>query len=91
MIGLAETIIPLVKTNLSSKEIMDIGVKALLKQAYSYPIVQQQIPAEKTWSSKSISGVGSCLVMDFEKNVKIMQNFLSEKQVEEVESSTENK
>lgn len=91
MIGLAETIIPLVKTNLSSKEIISIGVKALLKQAYSYPIVQQQIPAENTWSSKSISGVGSCLVMDFEKNVKIMQNFLSEKQVEEVETSTEKK
>lgn len=91
MIGLAETIIPLVKTNLSSKEIMDIGVKALLKQAYSYPIVQQQIPAEKTWSSKSISGVGSCLVMDFEDNIKIMQSFLSEKQVEEVETSTEKK
>ncbi|MBR2455107.1 MAG: LCP family protein [Clostridia bacterium] len=91
MIGLAETIIPLVKTNLSSDEIMSIGVKALLKQAYSYPIVQQQIPAEKTWSSKSISGVGSCLVMDFEDNIKIMQSFLSEKQVEEIETSTENK
>ena len=89
IIGLAETIIPLVKTNLSSDEIMSIGVKALLKQAYSYPIVQQQIPADNTWSSKSISGVGSCLVMDFEDNIKIMQSFLSEKQVEEVESSTE--
>lgn len=91
MIGLAETIIPLVKTNLSSNEIMNIGVKALLKQAYSYPIVQQQIPADNTWSSKSISGVGSCLVMDFEDNIKIMQSFLSEKQVEEIETSTENK
>lgn len=91
MIGLAETIIPLVKTNLSSNEIMNIGVKALLKQAYSYPIVQQQIPADNTWSSKSISGVGSCLVMDFEDNIKIMQSFLSEKQVEEVETSTEKK
>ena len=91
IIGLAETIIPLVKTNLSSDEIMSIGVKALLKQAYSYPIVQQQIPADNTWSSKSISGVGSCLVMDFEDNIKIMQSFLSEKQVEEVETSTEKK
>ncbi len=91
MIGLAETIIPLVKTNLSSEEIVSIGVTALLKQAYSYPIVQQQIPAENTWSSKSISGVGKSLVMDFEDNIKIMQNFLSEKQVEEVESSTEKK
>lgn len=87
IIGLAETIIPLVKTNLTSDEIMSIGVKALLKQAYSYPIAQQQIPAEKTWSSKSISGVGSCLVMDFEENIKIMQSFLSEKQVEEVETT----
>ncbi len=91
IIELAETIIPLVKTNLSSKEIMSIGVKALLKQAYSYPIVQQPIPADNTWSSKSISGIGSCLVMDFDKNIKIMQNFLSEKQVEEVETSTEKK
>ncbi len=91
IIELAETIIPLVKTNLSSKEIMSIGVKALLKQAYSYPIVQQSIPADNTWSSKSISGIGSCLVMDFDKNIKLMQNFLSEKQVEEVETSTEKK
>ncbi len=91
MIGLAETIIPLVKTNLSSNEIMNIGVKALLNQAYSYPIVQQQIPADNTWSSKSISGVGSCLVMDFEDNIKIMHSFLSEDQVEEVETSTEKK
>ena len=29
--------------------------------------------------------------MDFDKNIKIMQNFLSEKQVEEVETSTEKK
>lgn len=91
IIGLAETIIPLVKTNLTSNEIMNIGVKALLKQAYSYPIVQQQIPADNTWSSKSISGVGSCLVMDFEENIKIMQSFLSEKQVEEIETTTESK
>ena len=87
LIGLAETIIPLVKTNLTSKELMEIGSKALLKQAYSYPIVQQQIPADNTWSSKSISGVGSCLVMDFDENIKIFQSFLTEKQTTEEEST----
>lgn len=93
LIGLAETIIPLVKTNFTSSELIKIGSKALLKQAYSYNIVQQQIPAENTWSSKSISGVGSCLVMDFDENIKIFQSFLSEKQTveEDTESTTKAK
>ena len=84
MIELAEAIIPLVKTNLSADEIIEIGFNALLKQAYNYSFAQQQIPADNTWSSKSISGVGSCLVIDFDKNAQILQSFLSEKQVEEV-------
>ena len=91
IIHLAETIIPLVKTNLTSDDIMDIGIKALMKKAYSYPIAQQQIPAESTWSSKSISGVGSCLVMDTQENVDILRDFLSKKQVEEIETTTEKK
>ena len=82
--SLAETIIPLVKTNLSANEMMKTGMSALVKQVYSYPIVQQQIPAEGTWSSKNISGVGSCLVMNDDENVKILQSFLSERQTEEV-------
>lgn len=84
MLELAETIIPLVKTNLSADEMMEIGFNALLKKAYNYPIAQQQIPADDTWSSKSISGVGSCLVMNEDKNVKVLHSFLSEKQIEEV-------
>lgn len=89
LVDLAETIIPLVKTNLSSNKIMSMGLNAFSKQAYKYPIVQQQIPADNTWTSKSISGVGSCLVMDFEENTRIIQEFLSEKQFEEVETTTE--
>lgn len=84
LMSLAETIIPLVKTNLSANEMMKTGMSALLKQVYSYPIVQQQIPAEGTWSSKNISGVGSCLVMNGDENVQIMQDFLSKRQTEEV-------
>lgn len=89
LIRLAEAVIPMVKTNLDANQMMSIGFKSLLKKAYSYPIVQQQIPADKTWSSKSISGVGSCLVMDLEENVKILHSFLADKQVENIETSNE--
>lgn len=88
LISLAEVVIPLVKTNLTSDEIMSIGLNALKNQAYSYPIIQHQIPADGTWTSRNISGVGSSLVMDFDKNIQILKDFLSEKQVVETESTT---
>ncbi len=78
--SLAKTIIPLVKTNLDSKEILNMGTEALLKQLYTYSIVQQQIPADGTWHDENIQGVGASLVMDLEKNTEILRNFLSEKQ-----------
>lgn len=91
LLDLAEAIIPLVKTNLDSDKIMEIGIDAVLDKAYSYPIVQHQIPADKTWSSKTITGVGSCLVMDMEENRELFRSFLSEKQeIPEEESTTAN-
>ncbi len=86
LLDLAETVIPLVQTNLDSDRIMEIGIDALLDKAYSYPIVQHQIPADGTWSSKTISGVGSSLVMDFDENIELFHSFLSEAQ--EVEEET---
>ena len=89
LLDLAEAVIPLIKTNLDSDKIMEIGIDALMDKAYSYPIVQHQIPANKTWSSKTITGVGSCLVMDMEENRELFRSFLSEKQeVPEEESTT---
>ena len=78
--GLAKAIIPLVKTNLESKEILNMGTEALAKKLYSYSIVQQQIPANGTWHDENIPGVGASLVMDLEENQEILHNFLSEKQ-----------
>lgn len=78
--SLAKTIIPLVKTNLDSKEILNMGSEALLKKLYTYTTVQQQIPANGTWHDENISGVGASLVMDLEENVNILHDFLSEKQ-----------
>ncbi len=88
LISLAEAVIPLVKTNLTSDEIMNIGFDALKNQAYSYPIIQHQIPADGTWTSRNISGVGSSLVMDFDKNIQMLKEFLSEKQTVETEPTS---
>lgn len=88
LLDLAQTVIPLVKTNLSSDTIMEIGIDAVLDKAYSYPIVQHRIPADKTWSDKTISGVGACLVMDKEENIQLFHSFLSEKQEVPEETTT---
>ncbi len=88
LLDLAETVIPLVKTNLTSDRIMEIGIDAVMDKAWSYPIVQHQIPANKTWSSKTITGVGSCLVMDLEENRELFCSFLSEKQEIPEETTT---
>ncbi len=80
LIELAQEIAPLIKTNMESDKIFEYGFNAVIDKAYSYDIVQQQIPAEGTWSSKNISGVGSCLVMDMDENSDILQEFLEDKQ-----------
>lgn len=86
--SLAEKIIPLIKTNMTSDNILKIGIDAIINKAYSYSTVQQQIPAPGTWSDKNISGVGASLVMDMKKNVTILHDFLSEKQEAEESTST---
>ena len=80
LLELAETIIPLIKTNITADEMKELGIDAVLDKAYNYSIVQQQIPADETWSNKTISGVGACLVMDLDENAEILANFLRNKQ-----------
>ena len=86
--SLAEEIIPLVKTNMTSTQIMSLGLAAVKDKMYSYPIVQHQIPADGTWSDKTIEGVGASLVMDMEENQQLLHAFLSEKQPTGDEEST---
>ena len=88
LLDLAETIIPLVQTNLDSDTIMELGIDALVDKAYTYPIVQHRIPADKTWTDKTITGVGACLVMDMEENRELFRSFLSEKQELPEETTT---
>ncbi len=88
--SLAENIIPLVKTNMSSNQIMSLGLAAVKNRVYSYPIVQHQIPANGTWSDKTIQGVGASLVMDMEQNQQLLHSFLSEKQEVPTEEAAAN-
>lgn len=80
LIKLAETVCPLIKTNMKSDEMMNYGLHAVLDKAYDYKIVQQQVPADGTWTNKTISGVGDCLVMDIPENTKIIEAFLKTEQ-----------
>lgn len=86
--ALAEEIIPLVKTNMSSNQILSLGLAAVKDKMYSYPIVQHQIPADGTWSDKTIQGVGASLVMDIPLNQQLLQSFLYEKQEIPTEESS---
>ncbi len=88
LIALAETVAPLVKTNLTSDEILNLGVGALKNQAFAYDIVQHQVPADGTWSSRNISNVGSSLVMDMDENIELLHSFLAEKQEVEKKEDT---
>ena len=70
-------IVPMVETDLTSDQMMKIGMGVL--DYIKYDIVQQQIPAEGTWSSGSRNGGQSVLLIDLEKNQKIIKDFVFEK------------
>lgn len=86
LLTLAQEIMPMIRSNIPSDDILKFGVDALREKAYTFPVVQHSIPADKTWSNKSISGVGQCLVLDFEKNIDLLQAFLKEKQLTDEET-----
>ena len=86
--SLAEAIVPLVKTNMSTNQILSLGLTAFKNKMYQYPIIQHSIPADGTWSDKNVSGVGASLVMNMEENQALLHNFLQEPQ--EVPEQTTN-
>lgn len=78
--SLAEEILPMLRTNIPTDDIISFGIDAVKNSAYNFTVVQHSVPAEDTWTSKTISGVGSCLVLDFDKNIELLHSFLKEKQ-----------
>ena len=86
LLDLAQEIMPMVRTNIPSDDIMGFGIDGLLKKAYGFDIVQHSIPAKGTWSNKVISGVGDCLVLDFDKNIELLYEFLNNRQLTDEET-----
>ncbi len=80
ILALAQEIMPMFRTNIPSDDILQFGINALREKAYSFPLVQHSIPADKTWTNKIISGVGDSLVLDFDKNIDLLHSFLKERQ-----------
>lgn len=85
LLALAQEIMPLVRTNIPSEDTLQFGINAIRDKAYTFPIVQHSIPADKTWSNKTISGVGACLVLNFDKNIDLLHSFLKDRQLTEEE------
>ena len=86
--SLAEAIVPLVKTNMSTNQILSLGLTAFKNKMYQYPIIQHSIPADGTWYDKNVQGVGASLVMNMEQNQELLHSFLQEPQ--EVPEQTTN-
>lgn len=87
LLATAQEIMPMIRTNIPSDDIMGLGINALSEKAYQFDIVQHSIPADKTWSSKVISGVGDCLVLDFDENINQLHSFLKERQLTDKETT----
>ncbi|MDE5994763.1 MAG: LCP family protein, partial [Oscillospiraceae bacterium] len=86
ILALAQEIMPMVRTNIPSEDTLQFGINAIREKAYTFPIVQHSIPADKTWSNKTISGVGACLVLDFDKNIDLLHTFLKDRQLTDEET-----
>lgn len=87
LIKIAEGIMPMIRTNIPSDELMNMGIDGIKGTAFSFPIVQHAVPADGTWRGQSISGVGSCLVLDMDENVRLLHEFLREKQLTSEETA----
>jgi len=69
-------VMPLVRTDLTEDEIMNLGLHAL--SYLQYDIVQQQIPAQDAYKSGTRRSQ-SVLLPDMEKNRSVLKTFVFEK------------
>lgn len=77
LIKTVNEIVPMVETDLKSEDMMNIGMGVF--NYIKYDIVQQQVPAEGTWSSGTRNGGQSVLLIDLDKNRDILKSFIFDK------------
>ena len=85
VVGMLGDIMPMIKTNLTSDELMQLGMNA--PKYMSYTIAQQQIPANKTYKSERKNGE-DVLVINLEKNRDILHDFIYNKAETTTEAQT---
>ncbi len=74
LIDIVEQVLPNISTNLTKNDLISLAVGAVVQYMH-YDIVQQQIPADKTWSDQRINGQ-AVLVIDLEKNQTALKEFI---------------
>ncbi len=73
LVDIVKQILPNISTNIDRNNLLVLGAGALLYMHYD--ILQQQVPAEGTWSNARINGQ-DVLKMDFEENKEIIKEFI---------------
>lgn len=73
LIEIVKEILPNISTNIDRNSLLKLGVGALFYMHYD--ILQQQVPADGTWSNARINGQ-AVLKMDFDKNKTIIKEFI---------------
>ncbi len=84
LVNMVEQVLPNISTDLTRNELMSLGMGAITSYI-RYDIVQQQMPADGTWWSASVSGSGDVIKFDAEQNRQILKEFLLNKVEEEEE------
>ncbi len=74
LIDIVEQVLPNISTNLTKNDLISLAMGAVVQYMH-YDIVQQQIPADKTWSDQRINGQ-AVLVIDLEENQAVLKEFI---------------
>ena len=82
---MVEQVLPDVSTDLSKKDIKNLGLNAIANYL-GYDIVQQQIPADGTWRDGRANG-SYVIDFDLEANKQIVRDFVYNKYEKETETT----
>ena len=73
MVNLVKEVLPEVETNMTEGQILRFGLKSL--GCFDKSVLQQQIPAEDTFTNETIRG-NAVLVPDLDENRSILRAFM---------------
>lgn len=85
--GILYDVLPLVTTNMTKNEILSLAANSLTY--LNYPTSQNRIPVDGAFDEQGVPGVGSSLIVDFEKNHKSLVEFIYEENLGSSDSSQE--